>query len=381
MALWGNNDSVAYLYQGAVGGTVSVNYSTKVVTGTGTTFGSDGYAKEGDVIRIGFRGTGGTYFGDATITSIASTTSLTIASTDGLSGAAIANTSYWVSELPQYTPQNPRYSEDPTFNRETQGFKQIFTGTASTFAGIGVSVLPVNLTQAEIDGNVAAGDFILVDGESIEITGIATANVRVSGTQSIGTTRYYVKAGDDGLPALSANSAGSMYRVFTGTGNTITQEVTGVGGTFVDVSTPSIVAVTNNTLLMFESSTLSAIGIAQTISASISTDAIYLAAALVAPHGGLGSSCPIFRNGLLSQAVAWRFNRCTLTVSPLRSKMVNPFPATMRPSDSRTNNTIVGCGSLRFLDFSFAARCLQPPRGVRRVHINVTSPSVSDFSQ
>ena len=208
MALWGNNDSVAYLYQGAVGGTVSVNYSTKVVTGTGTTFGSDGYAKEGDVIRIGFRGTGGTYFGDATITSIASTTSLTIASTDGLSGAAIANTSYWVSELPQYTPQNPRYSEDPTFNRETQGFKQIFTGTASTFAGIGVSVLPVNLTQAEIDGNVAAGDFILVDGESIEITGIATANVRVSGTQSIGTTRYYVKAGDDGLPALSVNSAG-----------------------------------------------------------------------------------------------------------------------------------------------------------------------------
>ena len=302
MALWGNNDSVAYLYQGAVGGTVSVNYSTKVVTGTGTTFGSDGYAKEGDVIRIGFRGTGGTYFGDATITSIASTTSLTIASTDGLSGAAIANTSYWVSELPQYTPQNPRYSEDPTFNRETQGFKQIFTGTASTFAGIGVSVLPVNLTQAEIDGNVAAGDFILVDGESIEITGIATANVRVSGTQSIGTTRYYVKAGDDGLPALSANSAGSMYRVFTGTGNTITQEVTGVAGTYVDVSTPSIVAVANNTLLMFESSTLSAIGIAQTISASISTDASLV---IQRPGGGYHSEVVAVNGSGLSTGTAY----------------------------------------------------------------------------
>ena len=73
MALWGNSDNVSYLYNGAVGGTVSVNYSTKTVTGTGTTFGSDGYAKVGDVIRIGFRGTGGTYFADATIVSIAST--------------------------------------------------------------------------------------------------------------------------------------------------------------------------------------------------------------------------------------------------------------------------------------------------------------------
>ena len=93
MALWGNNDNVAYLYNGAVGGTVSVDYDNLEVTGTGTTFGTAGYAQTGDVIRIGFRGTGGVYFGDATIVGIASTTSLSIASTDGLSGASIANTS------------------------------------------------------------------------------------------------------------------------------------------------------------------------------------------------------------------------------------------------------------------------------------------------
>ena len=40
----------------------------------------------GDVIRFGVRGNGGTYFGDA-IVSIASTISLTIGSTTGLSGA------------------------------------------------------------------------------------------------------------------------------------------------------------------------------------------------------------------------------------------------------------------------------------------------------
>jgi len=43
MALWGNNDAVPYRYNGAVGGTVSLNYSTKVITGTGTTFGTDGF--------------------------------------------------------------------------------------------------------------------------------------------------------------------------------------------------------------------------------------------------------------------------------------------------------------------------------------------------
>ena len=103
MALWGNNDAVGS------GGTVSLNYATGVVTGTGTTFGNTGAAKEGDVIRFGDRS--GTYFGDAVIKSIASTTSLTIGSTAGLSGAAIGGTSFTVSELPKYTIGDSKYSE------------------------------------------------------------------------------------------------------------------------------------------------------------------------------------------------------------------------------------------------------------------------------
>ena len=47
MALWGNNDNVGS------GGTVSLDYSTLVVTGSGTTFGNVGAAKTGDVIRFG----------------------------------------------------------------------------------------------------------------------------------------------------------------------------------------------------------------------------------------------------------------------------------------------------------------------------------------
>ena len=103
MALWGNNDAVGS------GGTVALNYSTGVVTGTGTTFGETGAAQEGDVIRFGKRG--GTYMGDAVIISIASTISCTIGSTMGLSGVAIAGTTFTVSQLPKSSILDQTYSE------------------------------------------------------------------------------------------------------------------------------------------------------------------------------------------------------------------------------------------------------------------------------
>ena len=105
MALWGNNDAVGS------GGLVSLDYSTGVVTGSGTTFGQVGAASTGDVIRFGIRGSGGTYFGDAVIVGIASTTQLTIGSTAGLSGASIASTDFTVSQLPKYTVLDSKYSE------------------------------------------------------------------------------------------------------------------------------------------------------------------------------------------------------------------------------------------------------------------------------
>ena len=103
MALWGNNDAVGS------GGTVALNYSTGVVTGTGTTFGQVGAAATGDVIRFGKRG--GTYMGDAVIVSIAGTQSLTIGSTAGLSGVAVAGTTFTVSQLPKSSILDSTYSE------------------------------------------------------------------------------------------------------------------------------------------------------------------------------------------------------------------------------------------------------------------------------
>ena len=103
MALWGNSDNVTSA------GTVTLNYATGICTGSNTAFGDAGSAQEGDVIRFGDRS--GTYFGDAVIVSIASTTQLTIGSTAGLSGAAIAATSFTVSQCPVYTIGDSTFSE------------------------------------------------------------------------------------------------------------------------------------------------------------------------------------------------------------------------------------------------------------------------------
>jgi hypothetical protein len=109
MALWGNNDNVSSV------GIVTCDYVTKdsdgnvVVIGSGTSFGQVGSAKTGDVIRFGLRS--GSYMGDAVIVSIASTEQISIASTAGLSGVAIAGTSFTISELPIYTIVDSHYSE------------------------------------------------------------------------------------------------------------------------------------------------------------------------------------------------------------------------------------------------------------------------------
>jgi len=153
MALWGNNDNVGS------GGTVSLDYSTLVVTGSGTTFGNTGAAKTGDVIRFGARD-GGTYFGDAVIVGIASTTQLTIGSTTGLSGAAIAGTSFFVSELPKYTVRDSSFSEASYGTNDKLVYGISTDGVASAYSGfthqgwVGVTTYTDNAGNARVKTEV-----------------------------------------------------------------------------------------------------------------------------------------------------------------------------------------------------------------------------------
>jgi hypothetical protein len=98
MALWGTADSLYSV------GTVTVNYTTKTITGSGTSFTAAGISA-GDVITIGAGGT----FGSAIISSITSDTVITIAKTQSLSGAVIAGVAYSLSEIPVFTLEDSSY--------------------------------------------------------------------------------------------------------------------------------------------------------------------------------------------------------------------------------------------------------------------------------
>ena len=173
MALWGNNDAVGS------GSTVTLDYDNKVVsgwagtaTGTGTTFGQIGAAKTGDIISFGQHGSG-TYFGEAVIVSIASSLQCTIASTEALSGAAIAGVEFTVSEKPVYTLGDPTYNikrdSSPTYNTLTTGTADQATGIGSHSVGTDISELLAN--------DLEVGDYLVNDSVNVPIIaiGIATA--------------------------------------------------------------------------------------------------------------------------------------------------------------------------------------------------------------
>ena len=145
-----------------------------MVTGSGTSFGETGSAQVGDVIRFGFRQATGaaaaagiaTYMGDAVIVSIASTTSLTIGSTAGLSGVAIAATAFTVSQCPVYTVGDSHYRE--TNSDFAKGGSEVASGTQYE-TGVGwVGITTYNDT----DGNLRVKKEILV-----AMSGITTGNV------------------------------------------------------------------------------------------------------------------------------------------------------------------------------------------------------------
>ena len=166
MALWGNNDA-----KGS-GGTVSLAYATLVVTGSGTTFGQVGAAATGDVIRFGARA--GTYYGDAVIVGIASTTQLSIGRTCGLSGATISGVAFDISELPKYTIKDKRYQQ--IFTDPTETTVEVRTTAAAT-AGVGTNIVAIASTTG-----VIVGDTLVSGSVSKVVTSIASTTVSLAST-------------------------------------------------------------------------------------------------------------------------------------------------------------------------------------------------------
>lgn len=216
MALWGNNDNLVS------NGTVTLNYDTKTVTGSGTTFGSVGFGVTGDVIRFGIRGTD--YFGDAVIVGIASTTQLTIGSTDGLSGAAIASTDYYLSELPQYTVHDHHYSNLHDNDISYVNYRKI---TAHADAGIGVSVISLDRQDEHlVDGKHS----LRIGGADILVSSLDFASVNAESSSAVGENKIYV------TPPSGITAKNSQVEVTTG-GSYRGVNIVSVGSTFVQVGT------------------------------------------------------------------------------------------------------------------------------------------------
>jgi len=177
MALWGNNDNVGSA------GSVSLDYSNRVVSGWGTftgalvsgvtSFAQAGFAKTGDIISFGQHGSG-TYFGEAVIASIGSSMRLTIASTEALNGSAIAGVEYQISEKPSYTVGDPHWNikrdSSPSINT-------IATGEAEFAVGVGSIAIPVVLTT--IQPPVEAGDYLVNNSDNFEIVNVGLCTSRM----------------------------------------------------------------------------------------------------------------------------------------------------------------------------------------------------------
>ena len=167
MALWGNSDNVGSI------GTVTLDYSNRVVsgwagtaTGLGVSFGESGYAQVGDTISFGQHGTG-TYFGEAIIASIGSTLQVTIASTIGLSGEAIAGVNYTISEKPTWIPTDSHWNVQRDAAPTIQKLSESTTSGAS---GIGSQSIQIDISA--ISPPVQVGDYIINNSENYEIKAI-----------------------------------------------------------------------------------------------------------------------------------------------------------------------------------------------------------------
>jgi len=186
MALWSNNDAVPGLATARY--TVAANANadgTCTVTGTGSSFGLDGCAGIGTVIRFGADargrtinvGAGHTYFGDAVIVAVANSESITIASTAGLSQVGFT-TSARFTTCPQSGITDTVYQEKGVTDRDS-----VVYGISTAISGsyhvphqgwVGVT------TYVDMHGTLRVKSEVLV-----AMSGITTTKDAINSTPSI----------------------------------------------------------------------------------------------------------------------------------------------------------------------------------------------------
>ena len=186
MALWSNNDAVPGLATARY--TVAANANadgTCTVTGTGSSFGLDGCAGIGTVIRFGADargrtinvGAGHTYFGDAVIVAVANSESITIASTSGLSQVGFT-TSARFTTCPQSGVTDTVYQEKGVTDRDSVVYG-ISTAISGSYHGPHQGWVGVT-TYVDMHGTLRVKSEVLV-----AMSGITTTKDSINSTPSI----------------------------------------------------------------------------------------------------------------------------------------------------------------------------------------------------
>jgi|LauGreDrversion4_2_1035121.scaffolds.fasta_scaffold15380_6 hypothetical protein len=216
MALWGNKDLV---YSD---GTISINFGTKVITGSGTTFTTAGIGT-GDVITVG---SGATY-GYAVISAITSDTQLGITSTQffvpGITTVP-SGTSYSISQEPSYTLFDSVYRAPES---KTSGFS-----TSPVFTGVfGVDQYEVAAAAVTTVGGKAAAYAVAHSGWVGIMTYIDThGNLRVKSevlvAGGINTVSTYDASDDTKFPDNYITISSQPVGVATTSGGTAVFSVT-----------------------------------------------------------------------------------------------------------------------------------------------------------
>ncbi len=171
MSLWGNKDLVAK------GGTVWINLSSEVITGTGTTFSTSGFeVSEGDVIVVG----AGATYGHAVIRTVSSNTVASVASTQYLiphsTTGIITAASYYITQRPISSIEDVVYQAPEAKSNRTSGVFGVdtteqtvanaATGNARKYAPAHAGWVGVT-TYTDMHGNLRVKTETLVAGSMI----------------------------------------------------------------------------------------------------------------------------------------------------------------------------------------------------------------------
>ena len=217
MALWGTADSLYSV------GTITVNYATKEVVGSGTSFTAAGIST-GDVITIGAGGT----FGSAVISGISSDTVISLATTQYLTGSAIAGVAYTLSEKPVYTLEDSNYSSN------TVGL----TTTVPTHYVYGVDKYEIALTAPGASGIATQYGGIHAGWVGIHTYVDMHGNLRIKSETLVAMSE--ITSGTN--PTYSAAGDAPDDAVFTDAVITITTQPASVGVGTTATATFSVVA-------------------------------------------------------------------------------------------------------------------------------------------